>query len=45
MLLLINKPGLMGKYVNSRFYNLVAWTTTVVLIGLTIAWFFTLGRA
>jgi Mn2+/Fe2+ NRAMP family transporter len=32
----------MGKHVNSRFYNIVAWATTVVLIALTIGWFFTL---
>jgi NRAMP (natural resistance-associated macrophage protein)-like metal ion transporter len=42
MVLLINKRELMGQHVNSRFYNIVAWATTVVLIGLTIAWFFTL---
>ena len=36
MLLLINKPSLMREHVNSRFYNIVAWVTTVVLIGLTI---------
>jgi Mn2+/Fe2+ NRAMP family transporter len=44
MVLLINKRELMGKYVNSRFFNVVAWATTVVLILLTIAWFFTLGK-
>jgi len=37
MLLLVNKPELMGKYVNSRFFNLVAWATTVVMIVLTVA--------
>jgi Mn2+/Fe2+ NRAMP family transporter len=42
MVLLINKRELMGKHGNSRFYNIVAWATTVVLIGLTIVWFFTL---
>ncbi len=42
MLLLINKKELMGKYVNSRLFNVVAWVTTVVMIGLTIAWFWTL---
>ena len=45
MLLLINKKELMGKYVNSRLFNLVAWVTTVVMIGLTIAWFWTLKTA
>jgi len=41
MLLLINKKELMGAYVNSRLFNAVAWTTTVVMIGLTVAWFWT----
>jgi NRAMP (natural resistance-associated macrophage protein)-like metal ion transporter len=44
MLLLINKKELMGKFTNSRFFNWVAWITTVVMIGLTIAWFWTLRR-
>jgi Mn2+/Fe2+ NRAMP family transporter len=42
MLLLVNKKELMGKHVNSRLFNLVAWVTTVVMIGLSIAWFWTL---
>src|SRR5947209_6741669 len=29
MLLLVNKKELMGEYVNSRTYNLIAWATTV----------------
>jgi len=42
MLLLINKKDLMGEYVNTRFFNVIAWVTTVVMIGLSIAWFWTL---
>ena len=42
MLLLINKKELMGEYVNTRLFNWVAWATTVIMIGLTIAWFWTL---
>jgi NRAMP (natural resistance-associated macrophage protein)-like metal ion transporter len=42
MLLLINKKELMGEYVNTRLFNAVAWATTVVMIGLTMAWFWTL---
>jgi len=42
MLLLINKKDLMGQYVNTRTFNLVAWVTTVVMIVLTVAWFWTL---
>ncbi len=34
--LLINDHKLMGNYVNSRWYNLTAWATTCVMIGLTI---------
>ena len=37
MLLLINKKYLMGEYVNSRLFNLIAWATVVVMIVLTIA--------
>jgi Mn2+/Fe2+ NRAMP family transporter len=36
MLLLINKKELMGKYVNSTLMNVLAWTTTVVSIVLTL---------
>ena len=42
MLLLVNKKELMGQYTNSRFFNIVALVTTVVMIGLSIAWFWTL---
>src|ERR1700746_2249161 len=35
MLLLINRKELMGDYVNSRLFNVVAWATTVLVIGLT----------
>jgi Mn2+/Fe2+ NRAMP family transporter len=43
MLLLINKSELMGKYVNGTWFNFIAWATTIVMIGLTIAWFVTGG--
>jgi NRAMP (natural resistance-associated macrophage protein)-like metal ion transporter len=42
MLLLINKKELMGEYVNKPLFNAVAWATTVIMIGLTLAWFWTL---
>ncbi len=42
MLLLINKKQLMGNYRNSRVFNVIAWATTVIMIALTIAWFWTL---
>ncbi|MFZ0801840.1 MAG: divalent metal cation transporter [Terriglobales bacterium] len=42
MLLLVNKRDLMGEYVNSRVYNIVAWTTTVVMTILTLAYCWTL---
>jgi NRAMP (natural resistance-associated macrophage protein)-like metal ion transporter len=42
MLLLVNKKELMGEYVNSRLFNGVAWATTVIMIGLTLVWFWTL---
>ena len=36
MLLLINKTSLMGKYVNTRFFNWVAWGTASVMIVLSV---------
>jgi len=36
MLLLVNKKDLMGDYVNSKFYNLVAWGLTAVLVVLSV---------
>lgn len=35
MLRLINKHALMGKYTNSRWFNAVAWLTTVIVIALS----------
>jgi Mn2+/Fe2+ NRAMP family transporter len=35
MALLINKRELMGEYTNTRTFNVIVWTTTVVMIGLT----------
>ena len=37
MLLLTNDRELMGEHVNSRGFNIVAWTTVVTMIGLTLA--------
>jgi Mn2+/Fe2+ NRAMP family transporter len=37
MLLLTNDKELMGEHTNSRRYNIVAWVTVVVMIGLTLA--------
>jgi len=42
MLLLVNKKELMGEYVNSRLYNVVAWATTIIMTILSLAWFWTL---
>jgi Mn2+/Fe2+ NRAMP family transporter len=36
MLKLINDRELMGEHVNSRAFNGIAWTTTVVMIVLTV---------
>jgi len=38
MVLLINKHDLMGEFVNPRWFNLVAWTTVVVIIGISMAY-------
>jgi Mn2+/Fe2+ NRAMP family transporter len=37
MLILINDKHLMGQYKNSKFFNMVSWTTVAILIALTIA--------
>ena len=37
MLLLTNDRELMGEYTNSRTFNVIAWTTVVVMIALTLA--------
>ena len=42
MLLLVNKKELMGEYVNSRLYNVIAWSTTVIMTVLSIALLWTL---
>ncbi len=36
MLLLVNRAGIMGEFVNGRAYNLIAWATVVVLVVLTV---------
>jgi Mn2+/Fe2+ NRAMP family transporter len=40
MLLLINKRELMGRHINSRFFNFVAWLTTLIMIVLTLMMLF-----
>jgi Mn2+/Fe2+ NRAMP family transporter len=37
MLRLINKPELMGSHTNSRLDNVVAWSTALVMVGLSAA--------
>jgi len=36
MLRLINKKELMGKYTNTRWFNVVAWGTAVIVVGLSL---------
>ena len=36
MLFIINNEKIMGKYVNSRFYNIACWISTVILIGISV---------
>jgi NRAMP (natural resistance-associated macrophage protein)-like metal ion transporter len=36
MLKLINNKALMGHYTNSRWFNIVAWLTAVIVVGLTL---------
>jgi NRAMP (natural resistance-associated macrophage protein)-like metal ion transporter len=42
MLLLINKKELMGTWVNTRGFNVIAWITTIVMIALTMGYFWSL---
>jgi Mn2+/Fe2+ NRAMP family transporter len=37
MILLINRRDLMGEWRNSGIYNGIAWTSVVIIIGLTLA--------
>ncbi len=37
MMGIVNDRRIMGRYVNGRAYNLVSWTTILVVIGLTVA--------
>jgi NRAMP (natural resistance-associated macrophage protein)-like metal ion transporter len=37
MLMLINRHDLMGKYKNSRLWNWIAWGTSIIVIGMTLA--------
>jgi Mn2+/Fe2+ NRAMP family transporter len=36
MLLLINNKDLMGKHINTRTFNIIAWVTVVIMIVLTL---------
>jgi Mn2+/Fe2+ NRAMP family transporter len=36
MLLLINRKDLMGEYKNSRLWNVIAWSTSLIVIGMTL---------
>jgi Mn2+/Fe2+ NRAMP family transporter len=42
MLMLINKKELMGDHANTRTFNVIAWITVLVMIGLTAGWFWSL---
>ena len=36
MLLLINRQDLMGRHKNSRLWNVIAWATSIIVIGMTM---------
>jgi len=36
MLLLINNRELMGEYINSKLFDIIAWATVVIMIVLTL---------
>ena len=36
MIILINNKKLMGKYTNGKFFNVIAWSTTIIMCILTV---------
>jgi Mn2+/Fe2+ NRAMP family transporter len=36
MILIVNNKKIMGKYVNKPIYNVIGWTTVVILVGLSV---------
>ena len=40
MLLLINRPRLMGSFKNKPWQNVIAWTTAVTMILLAAVWLY-----
>ena len=36
MLMLINRKDLMGEHKNSRLWNIIAWATSIIVIGMTL---------
>ncbi|MGH9475948.1 MAG: Nramp family divalent metal transporter [Terriglobales bacterium] len=42
MLLLINREDVMGEYRNGWWANAIAWSTSVVIVALTVMWVWTL---
>ncbi|MCL5104568.1 MAG: Nramp family divalent metal transporter [Armatimonadetes bacterium] len=44
MLKLINRPDVMGKYTNSKVYNIAVWAMAVALMIMTVMWLFGLAR-
>ena len=39
MVLMVNNKDIMGEHINNNFQNVVAWTTTAILIGMTVILF------
>jgi Mn2+/Fe2+ NRAMP family transporter len=37
MMIIVNDRRIMGRHVNGRVYNVLGWTTVVVVIGLTVS--------
>jgi Mn2+/Fe2+ NRAMP family transporter len=42
MLLLINRKDLMGRFVNPRWMNVIAWATAAVVVVLSIGYMYQL---
>lgn len=44
MLVLINRPELMGKHTNNRAFNWIAWATAIIVIALSVGAIFLQGK-
>jgi Mn2+/Fe2+ NRAMP family transporter len=44
MLLLVNRQTVMGEYRNSRFINVIAWSTAIIIMVLSLIYTIQIAR-